>query len=149
MQKSPENPHHEVNAKDWSQSRLSCKCAPNGIIHPMDSDLLLDLDSCHVLRGDQDVLPVIRGLCAVNLESGVVRVSNMFFREVSWPTIIRMLIRLLTASMKTSNSSRHRRGYPIDSHSERRRHIAEKDFSPPLRVFGSLSPLCVPTISSV
>lgn len=32
----------------------------------MDSDLLLDLDSCHVLRGDQDVLPVIRGLCAVN-----------------------------------------------------------------------------------
>ena len=83
-------------------------------------------------------------------------------------TIIFMLIRRLTASMKTSNSSkedvsrvvqqrwaggspRHRIGLPMDSHMASSRQMVAKDFSPPLKERGSLSllPCCVPCCSSV
>ena len=37
----------------------------------------------------------------------------------------------------TYNSSRHRTGAPMASHSDRRRQMVEKDFSPPDRVFAS------------
>jgi hypothetical protein len=68
-----------------------------------------------------------------------------------------MLMRRLTASIKTSNSSksgyrlalapmrrrqnspRHLRGQPIDSQSDRSRQMVENDFSPPLRERGSFS----------
>ena len=39
---------------------------------------------------------------------------------------------------RTYNSSRHRTGAPIASHSDKRRQMVEKDFSPPDRVFASL-----------
>lgn len=71
-------------------------------------------------------------------------------------TIIFILIRRLTASMKTSNSSassqqrefwirrrndvpKQRMGHPMDSQSDSSRHIVENDFSPPLRDRGSFS----------
>lgn len=60
--------------------------------------------------------------------------------------LIRMSTEILrlTASMKTSNSSKHRMGEPIASQSESRRQIVENDFSPPESVFGPLFPVSSP-----
>lgn len=60
-----------------------------------------------------------------------------FFRDETL-TIMSIAILRLTASMKTSNSSRQRIGHPMASHRESRRQIVEKDFSPPEREVGSL-----------
>jgi hypothetical protein len=46
-------------------------------------------------------------------------------------TIMLSVCFLTVASMKTSNSSRHRMGQPTVSQNARRRATVEKDFSPP------------------
>jgi len=51
-------------------------------------------------------------------------------RRAAW-MIMCMLLSRLTLSMKTSNSSRHRMGDPMASHSDSNRHTVEYDFSPP------------------
>ena len=136
----------------------------------MNADSLSGMDVAHVLWRDQDVLLLIAVVGSFNLYE--------LFNEISCPssnhpqhlrTIIFMLMRRLTASMKTSNSSdmreyiglrdqaelsrlclpRHRRGQPIASHNDCKRQIVENDFSPPLRDRASFSLDCVPAWSSV
>ena len=62
----------------------------------------------HILGSDEDVLFAVRRLGSVNLEGGAFGVRNGVNGErcsVKGLTIIFMLIRRLTASINTSNSS--------------------------------------------
>ena len=93
---------------------------------------------------------------------GVIRMYCFLSEVLAVSIIIFMLIRRLTASINTSNSSRweiyyyfsekekkkkvkwtpvprQRNGQPMESQSESSRQMVEKDFSPPLNERGSLS----------
>ena len=143
-----------------------------GIGHPVYTDSVSDVDVRHVLRRDQYVLLPVGGIGGIDLQETGTSECDVCRTQVHHEhTIIFILIRRLTASMNTSNSSkkgpvrsehlteckksqhvpRQRIGHPMDSHKERRRQMVENDFSPPLRDRGSFSRLlfCVRFWSSV
>ena len=75
------------------------------IRHPMDTDSISNVDVIHVLRGDEDVLLAIRRVCSVDLWEVLVNTWSTHNHRSVELTIILILIRRLTASMNTSNSS--------------------------------------------
>ena len=78
----------------------------DGVQHPVNPDVIADTNVRHILRGNKDILLVGIGIRRVDLR----RQGNVSFggnREGELGiTIIFILMRRLTASMKTSNSSR-------------------------------------------
>jgi hypothetical protein len=134
----------------------------------MDANSLANMDIVHILWGNENVLLLIGRVCGLDLTQQ--DWQTMAARNDCTLTIIFILIRLqaggyqqytthkettpylFTASMKTSNSSRHLIGHPIASHNASNKQIVENDFSPPLSDLGSFSLLWVaptPTRSSV
>lgn len=107
------------------------------IQHPVDPHIAPDVDVRHILGCDENILLV--RVCSRSGDLEPVDEYEVVSFTDKEPTIIFILIRRLIASIKTSNSSRQRRGHPIESQSESRRQIVEKDFSPPLSDLGSLS----------
>ena len=74
------------------------------ITHPVHPDSVSDLNITHILRSDQNILFLVGRIRSVNLPCGETRKASKITLK---HTIIRMLMRRLTASMKTSNSSEH------------------------------------------
>ena len=150
-------------------SSIECQCRLPAftfrVEHAIDTDSLSWVDVGHVLRSNQYVLLLIAIVGGVDLCGNRIADQLNECYHISSRTIIFMLIRRLTASMKTSNSSgmrdqkkaaslrlclpRHLKGQPIASHNDCKRQIVENDFSPPLRDLASFSLACVPAWSSV
>ena len=82
-------------------------------------------------------------LLALVMFCGVMRMYWIALASEASFIIMLMAILRLTASMKTSNSSRQRIGQPTDSHNAKSRQMVEKDFSPPERARVSLRRLLV------
>ena len=146
------------------RSEIQNSLTPFRITHPVyPYDLVIHRDTANVLRSDKDVLFPIRS--RFDLEWREIRCEFVDLRGLL--TIIFILIRLLTASMNTSNSSaqykvsrlhnssravhvpKQRIGHPIASQSESSKQMVENDFSPPLNERGSLSLPWVAACSSV
>ncbi len=101
---------------------------------PDNFDVLVVLfPSLDCVRRDEDVLPVDRATGGIDLmqyqQASLTRceITSVALQHTS----MFVLIARLTLSMKTSNSSKQRRGEPMASQMARSKQIDENDFSPP------------------
>lgn len=78
----------------------------DGVQHPVNPDVIADTNVGHILRGNKDILLVGVGIGRVDLGGQAsVRLLKERGKERRALTIIFILMRRFTASMKTSNSS--------------------------------------------
>lgn len=103
-------PHNDHNDKDTvtDPSERENSLSTLWICHPMHTDRLANLDAVHILRRNENILFLVGLICGVDLVDHERMSTARNESKDLMRTMSLMLIRRLTASMKTSNSSDRR-----------------------------------------